>query len=489
MSDSPIVSALTRKLERERRAREAAEKQLEQYSRDIYFANKQLQDALSSSERSQKELAFLNEMANEVASDISLQDLIAVSMELICDFLGTPFCLQVNQIDSETKLDHIYGRLPNSHISKQQVVVDAMIDTLVLDIGSDEGSWSIKAFNLEGLQDVHWLVCTDIGISQRQTCWIAFFFTEELIDEQYLFVLDTARRHIQTGVTRRLNEARVLRRNKTLLETIESLESTRRQLIQSEKMASLGQLAAGIAHEINNPIGFVHSNLQTFDEYLAALQEFHAKVESHLLVKNLKIDEYKELVQYFDLEFILQDTAELIKSNLDGVERVADIVSGLRTFSHAGSGRTFESVALPDVIDSALKIVWNSLKYHHTVRNEIKSELPLIQGDKGQLQQVFVNLFVNAAQAMPTGGELTLFSTVANDSVTIGVRDTGQGMDEDTQAKLFTPFFTSKPVGEGTGLGLSVSYAILETHNARINVDSCVGDGSCFYLTFPLNDK
>ena len=224
------------------------------------------------------------------------------------------------------------------------------------------------------------------------------------------------------------------------------------------------------------------------EEYLQDYQTLHESMLRHIeTAGQLDAQHYKELCDNIDLAYIQQDAKDLLGSNLEGLERVKEIVENLRTFSHSGDGK-LERINLGVCIEGALKIAWNALKYEHIVENQIPNDLPEVLGNIGQLQQVFVNLFVNAAYAMDAGGTLTLKAHVTPDALLVEVRDTGCGMDRKTLDQLFTPFFTTKPVGVGTGLGLSVSYAILESHNVLTQVSSTVGKGTLFSLSFPLLD-
>jgi signal transduction histidine kinase len=315
---------------------------------------------------------------------------------------------------------------------------------------------------------------------------LAFFSRAEYLDEEALSVLSTAREHLLSGITRRITDVSIRKRTVELQDTVNRLEQAKRQLIQSEKMASLGQLAAGVAHEINNPVGFIRSNLEMLEEYLQDYQQLHALISQQLDVSGqLEAAQYKSLCEKIDLVYIQQDAKDLLASNLEGLDRVKEIVENLKTFSHSGDGK-LDKIDIKACIEGALKIAWNALKYEHIVDNLLPEGLPEVLGNIGQLQQVFVNLFVNAAYAMSKGGKLTIKSKLTPGVLLVEVIDNGCGMDQKTLDQLFTPFFTTKPVGVGTGLGLSVSYAILESHNVDTQVLSTVGKGTQFSLRFPL---
>jgi C4-dicarboxylate-specific signal transduction histidine kinase len=272
-----------------------------------------------------------------------------------------------------------------------------------------------------------------------------------------------------------------------LQDSINNLESAKRQLIQSEKMASLGQLAAGVAHEINNPIAFIRSNMEVLKEYLKDYKSLHDALQSELVNKKLlDMSSFNALCEKAELSYMNKDSVDLLTSNINGLNRVSEIVENLKRFSHTGDARLIQ-MSLNDCVEAALQIAGNVFKYEHQVDNQLTDSCPRVLGNLGQLQQVFMNLFINAADAMEEGGKLSISHTEDNQRVIIHVTDTGSGMDEETIGKLFTPFFSTKPVGIGTGLGLSVSYVILEAHNVQVTVDSKIGVGTTFNLSFPVN--
>lgn len=264
------------------------------------------------------------------------------------------------------------------------------------------------------------------------------------------------------------------------------IEEAQNQLLQSEKMASIGQLAAGVAHELNNPIGFVHSNVNTLEHYL---QDLFAIVDAAASDgegsdATQRLDAVRRLIEEKDYAFVKTDVAELMAESKDGLERVRKIVQDLKDFSRVGDSEW----QLADVhvgIDSTLNIVWNELKYKCTV-NKVYGDLPKIQCLPSQLNQVFMNLLVNAGQAIKTKGEITIRTGADDESVWIEVADNGSGISKDNLKRIFDPFFTTKPVGKGTGLGLSLSFNIVHKHHGRIDVESEEGKGSTFRITLPI---
>jgi len=277
-----------------------------------------------------------------------------------------------------------------------------------------------------------------------------------------------------------------LRHNLTELEAAHAkLKAMSSQLLQSEKMASIGQLAAGVAHEINNPIGFVNSNLGTLKRYVDSLLHL---IDEYAALEAAAAPELRQRLaaakQDMDLEFMREDIVGLIAESIEGAGRVRRIVQDLRDFSHPGEAE-WQSVDLHVGLESTLNVAWNELKYKAEVVRDY-GELPLVECLSSQLNQVFLNLLVNAAQAIEARGRITLRTRCEGDWVCIAVSDTGRGMTPEVRDKVFEPFFTTKPIGQGTGLGLSMAYGIVAKHGGRIDVASEPGRGSTFTVRLPV---
>jgi PAS domain S-box-containing protein len=269
------------------------------------------------------------------------------------------------------------------------------------------------------------------------------------------------------------------------------LEEANNQLMQSEKMASIGQLAAGVAHELNNPIGFVHSNLGTLDGYVHDLLAIIDAYESLLGTPgeaSPHADTIKRLRELHDFDFLKDDIYSLLSESKDGLDRVRKIVLDLKNFSRVGE-QEWQEADLHQGIDSTLNIVWNELKYKAKVIKEY-GETPPVFCVISQINQVFMNLLVNAAHAIETQGTVTIRTRrEGDDKVCIEISDTGKGISPEHLNRIFEPFFTTKPVGKGTGLGLSLSYGIVQRHGGHIEVESVEGQGSTFRLLLPINPE
>lgn len=266
------------------------------------------------------------------------------------------------------------------------------------------------------------------------------------------------------------------------------LAETQSQLIQTEKLASLGELAAGVAHEINNPVGFVQSNLGTLDSYVKSLLELievYEELELHIDRPGAALKRVRELKSRIDLPFLRTDLPSLLVESVEGLHRVSKIVQDLKNFSHRDQEDQWEFEDLHRGIDSTINVVWNELKNKCELHKEY-GHLPLVECLLSQLNQVFLNLLVNAAHAIKDQGVVTIRSGVQDDEVWIEVSDTGCGIPPPHLHRIFEPFFTTKPMGEGTGLGLSVSYSIIKKHHGRIEVQSQLGAGTTFRLWLPI---
>ncbi|GLT21154.1 hypothetical protein GCM10007933_06060 [Zoogloea oryzae] len=268
------------------------------------------------------------------------------------------------------------------------------------------------------------------------------------------------------------------------------LEDAQNQLLQSEKMASLGQLAAGVAHELNNPIGFVRSNVTTLEGYLTGIFEILRAYDDKAAAALPAPDaaELAALKKQKDFDFVHEDIFQLLSESKDGLTRVQDIVQNLKDFSRVG-GAGWGWADLHACIDSTLNIIWNEIKYKCTVVKNYDPALPQVYCIASQLNQVFMNLLVNAAHAIPEKGEIVITTEHdATGTVRIHVSDNGVGIPEENFAHLFEPFFTTKPIGKGTGLGLSIAYGIIGKHHGTIDVASTVGKGTTFTVTLPVEN-
>ena len=276
------------------------------------------------------------------------------------------------------------------------------------------------------------------------------------------------------------------------------LRKSQAQLLQSEKMASVGQLASGVAHEINNPTGFVSSNLKTLSDYqddISGVIKEYRKLIGDLKNSTNKegfpssiteqVEKIVSLEEEVDIDFLMADIGDLIKDCKEGTERIKKIVLDLKDFAHPGEDKV-QTADINNGIESTLNVVWNELKYKATVVKDY-GDLPPVKCYPHQLNQVVMNLLVNAAQAIEKQGEINISTRADDGYVEIKISDTGSGIPEEKISKIFDPFFTTKEVGKGTGLGLNVAYNIISKHNGTIDVESEVGKGTVFKIRIPVD--
>lgn len=288
---------------------------------------------------------------------------------------------------------------------------------------------------------------------------------------------------------RKEREEQLRKSHEKLQQAYSHLEAAQQQLLQSEKMSSIGQLAAGVAHEINNPIGYVSSNLGALEKYLGDIIVVLDKYEEieRLLVGNenlcAEMDAFK---QQMDLSYIKGDVVALINESKEGLARVKKIVQDLKDFSHPDVANEWRLANLEQGLDSTLNIVWNELKYKVEVRKEYGA-IPDIECLPSQLNQVFMNLLVNAGHAIADRGVITLRTGQRGDLIWIEVEDTGNGISKENLSRIFDPFFTTKPIGKGTGLGLALAYGIVQKHAGRMEVASEIGVGTTFRIWLPVH--
>ncbi len=292
-------------------------------------------------------------------------------------------------------------------------------------------------------------------------------------------------------------ERRLAEKDEELEQVQEQLQQARQALKdqqaivgQQEKLASVGMLAAGVAHEINNPIGYVSSMLNTIDKYnkrilevVEGYRDLHQE-EGEIKEVRQRLDDLEARWRKGKIDFAFKSLPKLVGRCREGTDRVKGIVSDLRSFSRTDEEAVSE-FDLNEVIEMSLNISWNELKYKADVVKEL-ADAAVVAGSSSKLASVFVNLLVNAAQALDKQGTITVTSSVSEGTVTATVADTGRGIAPEDLSKIFDPFFTTKPVGQGTGLGLNVVYNIVQQHNGKIWAESEQGKGTTFFMELPL---
>ena len=283
-------------------------------------------------------------------------------------------------------------------------------------------------------------------------------------------------------------ERELIKRNTELMALNDDLSNAQAQLMQSEKMASIGQLAAGVAHEINNPVGYIFSNVGTLEKYINNLFEmlrFYETLENQIVLPESK-NQLKELKEKIELNYLMEDIPELMSQSKEGIERVRKIVQDLKDFSRIDANLEWQWVNLHQGFDSTLNVVNNEVKYKADVIKEY-GDIPEVECLPSQINQVILNLVVNSCHAMSDErGTIILRTSVDHEDVLIEVIDNGSGIPPAVVSRIFDPFFTTKPVGKGTGLGLSLSYGIIKKHHGELTVKSELGKGTTFTIRLPI---
>ncbi len=313
----------------------------------------------------------------------------------------------------------------------------------------------------------------------------AFDFIMKPFDPEYL--LATVEKGLKFHYLCQLEKDHAARLEEAVARNTKELQQLHSQLVQTEKMASIGLLAAGIAHEINNPMAFIASNLASMGKYVGRIMDL-AERQAELIASCCPPDVREEHERYRranKTEYVAKELSVMVDESLEGVERIRRIVTSLKSFSRKDDNVLVEA-NLNELVESTLNIVWNEIKYVATLKREL-GDIPPVKCYPSQLNQIIVNLLVNAAQAMERPGEITIRTWCDQGSVFISVADTGHGIPAETLDRIFEPMFTTKETGKGTGLGLSIVSDIVQRHRGEISVASTVGAGTTFTVRLPVS--
>ena len=488
------VSALEKALEREKAARKMAETLLEQRSREIFESNQSLQTQMNEAKLQQLQLSFLTGLSADIWNADSVNNIVQVYLRRSSEFLNNAQCMFFQLRDEKThwKLSSVMeleNKYQQNDIDKEKIKtliksfqVDALLEA-VKDAGGESTLQPVIAFTDESSEFQYIYIVPIFDINDNRGFASYLYSDHTQIDVLKLQTVESSRSMLAVAIQRQLATVNLNNRFKELKKTYKKLDDAQKQLVQSERMASIGQLAAGVAHEINNPIGFILSNYETLAEYIEVLNNILE------LYPNLAEQEAQNKLNQIwhdeDVDYIKEDLKELLSASKGGLKRVQEIVAGLKSFSHSNESADLTSFNLNECIEDSINLVWNELKYNCTIDRKFDDNLAPIKGSSGQIAQVIVNMLINAKHAMDSGGTITVQTQNIDDKVQVAITDQGCGISEENLEKLFTPFFTTKPVGVGTGLGLCISYGILKDHHAEIDVQSKVGEGTTFTILFP----
>lgn len=382
------------------------------------------------------------------------------------------------EIDTNLFISLIVKSIKNNRFQKQSILDGSELEAV--DINNISDFVFVPLYVNDNLNYVI-MVARSEGVFNRDDKVIGRMFSNgvEKIIERRWFVSSIERNNLKLEKKRRAQE-----------ELIQQLKQAKDKIIENEKLASIGQLAAGVAHEINNPVGYVSSNITSMRDYLKdlfSLIEMYEEKES-LIADNDAVDNINQLKEEIELDFLKEDVSDLISESLEGVNRVKKIVQDLKDFSHVEEV-IWQKANIHKGLESTLNIVNNELKYKAEIIKDF-DELPSIACVPSQLNQVFMNLLVNAGHAIADKGKITIKTSLLDEeNICVEISDTGVGIEEKIISRIFEPFFTTKGIGKGTGLGLSISYGIIKKHSGDLTVESVLGEGTSFKIRLPIEQN
>ena len=478
------VKTLERQLKRQKIARANAEWFLESYSSDAYSATQALRKALHESKKRERELIFLNRSASHLKSSDSGASFIFSAIESAVEFsdayCGLAFITKAGKV---TQGDDIkIWQIENGWVEASDFA-KVILDELPLSVTENYSQWCVNIVERPDNHEEAYVLHFMQNLGNGEQAWLALLTKDSELDEEMLYVLDANKHYLQFGIGYRSSKHEIKHHKAALSSMEKDQRYLQEKLITADKMAMLGQLAAGIAHEINNPIGYVRSNTSVagdiFRDYQSALSEIKVLCED----AGGEIEaRYLALESTYSLKESAEAISEMFEESSEGIERIIDIVKALRGFSYPSGGKRV-AINVAEAINSALRITNNLHKYKNKViftppENDIK-----ILGNAGQ---VLVNLLTNAIYATDEGKCIEFDVEALEKEAIITLRDEGKGMSEEVIGKMFTPFFTTKPPGDGTGLGMSISLTIIEEHGGQFEVVSEIDKGTTITVRLPL---
>lgn len=482
---------------RERKARIAAEKELDEKSKEVCSGLNTIEYQFNAIERRKMELELLVTVAQVAELQLPIDAAVDIYVSSVAEFLGAMIAR------TAVGLQHNAGYQPRLALNK---VTDKLCQEILFFVDSPDHLRHAQRCIEEGVCCHYYAPISEISREEHLSSELLAMEQSELqivflpvrcngetvavcevmvgggaVTDEVISQLMTVASQISLMLERQDAQKQLEKNYHQLKSAHDNLKSTQSQLVHSEKMACLGQLAAGVAHEINNPVGFVLSNVETLTEYVDVLVNLLGTYES---VSGADGEKLAQLKQDQDVEFILEDIDQVMVDSKSGLLRVKDIVNNLKSFARADDGEK-KSVDVNECLASTLKVVWNELKYHVEVKFELQEEIPDVCAMEGELSQVFMNLLVNAGHAIEGNGVVNIKTYSKEGQVFIRISDDGCGISPEIQSKIFDPFFTTKPVDRGTGLGLSISYGIIQGYGGSIGVESSSSNGTSFLISLP----
>lgn len=480
-----MSDAYKKAYDREKQARLDAEKLLDEKTREVQSSIDMIQHQFNDLMQQKKEADYLLAVARLTQNDEGLTDTVSGYLKASIDFIGGKvgrYSYVKGTTLTSTPVIGVELEFPKFGVDiyKKLYTLEARKILTVSELGDPEFENRLLE---HGINRVGFVPIKCFG----KVATVCELYLPEEIDFNTVLLDQCEISAYQIGAMLEgsINKKKLESSYVEIKESHEKLKQAQSQLVQSEKMASLGQLAAGVAHEINNPIGFVMSNVGTLKEYSDVIAKY-IELANDLAEKSEGPEgvAIKKLDDEEDMNFIVNDINEIMSDCSDGLKRVKDIVANLKSFARSDEEDTSE-FDINECILNTIKVVWNELKYKVTLHKEFTEGLPMVQGHDGQIGQVIMNMLVNATHAIDEKGDIFISTHLKEGDVELRIKDTGKGMSEAVQAKIFDPFFTTKGVSEGTGLGLSISYGLVESHGGKIEVESKEGEGTEFIITLP----
>jgi signal transduction histidine kinase len=483
------VNSLERQLKRQKLARQSAEAFLETYSQDAYLANQALRKSLQASKQRERELLYLSRSASQLGANSTVASFIFSALESAVEFCqascGKAIIIKNGNMvvgDDDKVLTSDNGWVEAPQLST------LIVDELPLTLTESYSHWCVNAVERQDVGREARVIHLMHQLSDNEYAWLALLTADDTLEEETLYILDTTKHYLNFGLRDKDKSHKLSHQEAAISSMEQDRKHLEERLVSADKMAMLGQLAAGIAHEINNPIGYVRSNTavakEIFSDYQSALDQIGdlcRDAGGHIA------ETFQKLEKDFSLEDSAKDIAEMFEESSEGIERIIDIVKALRSFSYPSSGKPAD-ISATEAMQTAIKLTNNLHRYKNTVHFKAPEHDATFKGNAGQIQQVLVNFLTNAIYATAEGKSITLSIEVDEPIVRLIVEDEGEGMPPEVLNKVFTPFYTTKPPGDGTGLGMSISLTIVEEHDGTVDIYSTEGVGTRVVVSLPLSD-
>lgn len=469
------IALLKRRLSRETKARKLAERMLDDYSQQAFLANETLRKAVATVEEKQLEIEFFVKSTEESTSAESHLTLVESLLELCATFTDASYagCF----LSKDGNLTSAPTILRNKDNRVNQLDVTNVLPLCTTHLLS---AWCIQEFiPSNNGREPSWLVYCNFHYAENVDGWLVMLIGSELIDEEKLHALDAHIAQLRHSLDK-LNNDKLRKLEMKVIDDLKGqLSTARKQLVVTDRMASLGVLASGVAHEINNPLAFISANNKYLKSALVPAIEGLKK-----LVVALEGSVFAKLVESNHLLKLEETIIEVLQDNTEGIDRLSKISDSLRTFVHS-SVDEHTVIDLNKVVKDVLKVAAFSKKYTKDVSVQTLESPALVNANSREIEQVLLNIVINALHATENHGDVSMAVKDENYAFSIEVKDSGIGIPKENLEKIFSPFYTTKGVGEGTGLGLAISKSIIDAHDGVLKVESTENVGTCFSILLP----